>query len=182
MSSKRARKAKKRFQREARRQTRRARAAAGAEHQEAQATPRPASPIVTAPEELAPYMARPAGNHRQARRAPHATRETTGATDLDPAEVIGYVAYDGQDFLRKYGECVVAASRAQMQRTASQVWPGTPVTIHAVTFDQFHEVMEVTGEVYCFDDASYARFVETARGRGMAVGDLQNNGLHLLFP
>jgi hypothetical protein len=162
MGSKRARKAKKRAQREARRQTRRARAGAGADHQQARATEKPASPIVAAPAELAPYM--------------------VPRTDLHPAEVIGYVAYDGHDFLRKDGECIVAASHAQMQRTAGQVWPGTPVTIQAVTFDQFYEAMEVTGEAYCFDDESYARFAEAARSRGLAMGDLQHSDLHLLFP
>lgn len=181
MGSKRSQKARKRAQREARRQTRRARSGAGVDHQEASAQ-KPISPIVAAPEELAPYMVLQREAHGQTRRVQHATQETTRTTDLHTAEPIGYIAYDGHDFLRKNGECIVAASRAQMQRTAGQVWAGTPVTIQAVTFDQFYEAMEVTGEAYCFDDESYARFVETARSRRMAVGDLQNNGLHLLFP
>ncbi len=162
MGSKRAQKAKKRAKREARRQTRRARSGAGEHRQEANGTEKPASPIVMAPEELAPYM----------------------APKVDPptAEAIGYVAYDGHDVLRKNGECIVAASHAQIQLTADQMWPGKRATIRAVTFDEFYEAMEMTGEVYCFDDESYARFVETARYRGMALGGQQNNDLNLLFP
>ncbi len=183
MGSKRARKAKKRAKREARRQTRRSRSGSGENRQEANATEKPASPIVTAPEELAPHMPLKRETRRQTPRARNATKKTSRKTDLHAAEPIGYIAYDGHDFLRKNGECIVAASHAQMQRTAGQMWPGTPATIRAVTFDTFYEAMEVTGEAYCFDDESYARFVETARNRGMAKGDLQNNDdLHLLFP
>jgi hypothetical protein len=161
MRSKRAQKAKKRAQREARRQTRRARVGAAADHQPA-SVQRPASPIVTAPEVLAPYMA--------------------PKVDLPAAEVIGYMAYDGHDFLRKNGECIVAASAAQMQRTAIHVFPDTRVVIRGLTFEEIYVLMEGMGEAFCFDQESYDRFVEEAQNRRMAVGDLQNKDLHLLFP
>lgn len=165
MGSKRGHKAKKRAQREARRHTRRgrsgARSAAAEDHAQVPAR-QPASPIVTAPEELAPYM------------VPQAHRPTT--------EAIGYLAHDGQDFLCKNGECLVAASAALMRRTAAQAWPDTPVVIRGLTFEELCAAMEATGEAFCFDDASYARFVEAARHRERAMGDLPQSDLHLLFP
>ena len=161
MSSKRTQKAKKRAKREARRQTRRARADATGDQQRAN-TQKPASLILTAPEELAPYM--------------------PPKPDLPTAEKIGYMAYDGQDFLRKNGECIVAASAAQMQHTASLVWPGTPVVIRGLTFEEIYVLMEEMQEAFCFDQESLDLFLEEAQNRRMAVGELQNKDLHLLFP
>lgn len=161
MTSKRARKAKKRAQREARRQTRRAHSGTDGDPQQTN-TQRAVSPIVTAPEELAPYLA--------------------PEVDLSTGDKLGYVAYDGHDFLRKNGECIVAASAAAMQRTASQVWPDTPVVIRGLTFEEMHIFMEETGEPLCFDQESYDRFTQEALNRRMAVGDLQHQGLRLLFP
>jgi hypothetical protein len=161
MVSKRAKKAKKRAQREARRQTRRARSGTDGYQQPAN-VPEPVSTILTAPEELAPYMA--------------------PDVDLSTAEKIGYMAYDGHDFLRKNGECIVAASAAQMQRTAIHVFPDTRVVIRGLTFEEIYVLMEGMGEAFCFDQESYDRFVEEAQNRRMAVGDLQNKDLHLLFP
>ena len=136
MGSKRGKKAKKRAQREARRERRRAHSAGGDDHQQAHARQQPASPIITAPAELASYMVSPREAHGQTRRARHATQETTRTTDLPPAEKIGYMAYDGHDFLRKNGECIVAASAAQMQRTATHVFPDTRVVIRGLTFEE----------------------------------------------
>jgi len=155
---------------------------AGEGRQEANATKTPACPIVTAPEELAPYMAPKPDAPRQTSQAQNATNEASSRTDLSTAEVIGYMAYDGHDFLRKNGECIVAASHAQMQRTAAQVWPGIPVVIRGNTFEEIYVLMEGMSEVFCFDQESQDRFIETAQNRGMAVGDLQNEDLHLLFP
>ena len=109
MSSKRAQKAKKRAKREARRQTRRTRSDTGGDQHRTN-TQRPVSPIVTATEELAPYMA--------------------PDVDLSADEKIGYMAYDGHDFLRKNGECIVAASAAAdaaYRGRGSTLWPIHPL-------------------------------------------------------
>ena len=161
MVAKRKNKARKRAKREARRQTRRARSDTDV-HQQRTNVQRPASPIVTAPDELAPYI---------------------GAdVDLPTDEKIGYMAYDGHDFLRKNGECIVAASAAAMRRTAAQVWPDTPVVIRGLTFEEIYVLMEGMHEAFCFDQESYDRFTEEAQNRRMAVGDLQKQDLRLLFP
>lgn len=161
MNSKRAQKAKKRAKREARRQTRRAHSGASEGRQQANGTPSSTCSIVTEPEELAPYM--------------------DAEADVPTATAIGYMAYDGIDFLRKNGECIVAGSATQMQRTAAQVCPDTPVVIRGLSFDELYVTMEAMGGALCFDDKSYARFVEAAQNRGMIVGDLPDNDLHLLF-
>ena len=69
-----------------------------------------------------------------------------------------------------------------MRRTAAQVWPDTPVVIRGLTFEELYAAMEATGEASCFDDAPYARFVDAARHRERAMGDLPGSDLHLLLP
>ena len=90
MGSKRAQKAKKRAQRESRRQVRRARNATGTAKKETSG---------------------------QGQRASLAS--LVGAQETDGSHPpIGYVGFDGVDLLRYGGDCIVASSQVEMQRTA----------------------------------------------------------------
>jgi hypothetical protein len=151
MGSKRGKKAKKRAQREARRQTRRARAGAGADHQEA-STQKPASPIVAAPEALAPYMV--------------PQRETAAVGN----PLIGYLVHDGVRTLCDGDGCIIAGSRAKIRQIRDRFGPRLSAMqiIQPAPFSDIWEGMQ-RGGAYCFDEEAYGRFLQPARRHGMPV-------------
>ena len=101
---------------------------------------------------------------RRARQAP-ATDQQDAKRD-DPH--IGFIAEDGFDLVRYEGECIVAGSREEMQRTVAILCPETKATIYRVSFEQLFRMMNETGEVFRFDDEAYARLLEPARRRGIS--------------
>ena len=108
---------------------------------------------------------------RQAKRQTRRARGVAVADDQDASASdphIGYIADDDFDLVRHEGECVVAGSRQEMQRTVDLLCPGMKATIHCVSFEQLFRIMNETGEVFRFDDEAYARFLEPARRRGLA--------------
>lgn len=154
MGSKRAQKAKKRAQRESRRQVRRARHATGTAKKE--------TPGQGQPTRLASLV---------------------GSQQADsPVAPIGYVGFDGVDLLRYGGDCIVASSPIEMQRTAEILRPGTKVTIRPATFEQLYEAMDELGEVFCYDDEAYARFRQEAARRGKPVTRPRPEELDVFFP
>ena len=113
---------------------------------------------------------------RQTRRAHQAespVQQDEPATD----ELIGYVAHDGVDFLRLGGDCIIASERKEMEGTAEALFPGTRVTIRALTFQQLYQAMEQEGEVFRYDDEAYGRFSELAERHGKPIGAPQPEDL-----
>ncbi len=149
MTSKRGQKAKKRAKREARRQTRRARS--GTDQQPATAR-RPVSPIMTAPEELAPYMA--------------PTQDT--AAEGNP--LIGYLVHDGLRTLCDGDGCVIAGSRAKIRQIRDRFGAcfSAMQIIQPAPFSDIFDGMQ-RGGAYCFDEEAYGRFLEPARRHGLPV-------------
>ena len=113
---------------------------------------------------------------RDARREARRAHQTESPVQQDvqqdePAtdELIGYVAHDGVDFLRLGGDCIIASERREMEGTAEALFPGTRVTIRALTFEQLYQAMEQEGEVFRYDDEAYARFSELAERHGKPI-------------
>ena len=152
MGSKRGQKAKKRAKREARSQARRARSGAGEDRQEATATKTPTSPIVTAPEELDPYMA--------------PQREAVA----EKSSVVGYLVHDGVRTLCDGDGCIIAGSRAKIRRIRDRIGSrfSTMRTIQAATFSDIWEGMQ-RGGAYCFDEEAYGRFLRPAQRAGLPL-------------
>jgi hypothetical protein len=152
MGSKRTQKAKKRAQREARRQTRRLRSGAGEDRQEANATEKPASLIVTAPEELDPYMA--------------PQPETAAVSN----PLVGYLVHDGVRTLCDGDGCIIAGSRAKIRQIRDRIGSRFSAmrTIQPAPFSDIWEGMQ-RGGAYCFDEEAYGRFLRPAQRAGLPL-------------
>ena len=151
MGSKRAQKAKKRAQREARRQTRRAQKGTDGYQQRANVQ-RPVSPIVTAAEELAPYIA------------------STQNSAAEGNPLIGYLVHDGLRTLCDGDGCVIAGSRAKIRQVRDRFGAcfSAMQIIQPAPFSDIWDGMQ-RGGAYCFDEEAYGRFLGPARRCGIPV-------------
>ena len=116
---------------------------------------------------------------RQTRRARLGTRlgTTSAGPDADPRQThVGYIAYDDEGLFCYRGDCLVASSLEEIQRTAHVLRPGSKANFVSASFGELIQAMEEQ-ITFCFDDAAYRRFTQSARRCGMPIDKASPCGL-----
>ena len=109
---------------------------------------------------------------REARRETRrAQREPTPVEpNSDPRQThVGYIAFNDKELYCYRGDCLVAHSRQEIQRTAHLLHPESKANFVSASFGELIQAMEEEQVTFCFDDEAYRRFAEAARRCGMPI-------------